>query len=64
MKNFIVYAIWTFISAALLKSGIDIISGTKVGYLPVIILTVFTHVTIVFPIMVSVNALFARYENR
>lgn len=64
MKNFIVYAIWTFVSSALLKSGIDIISGTDVGYLPVVTLTIFLHVTIVFPIMISVNALFARHENR
>lgn len=64
MRNFIVYAIWTFISSALLKSGIDIIAGTNLGYLSVIILTIFIHVTIVFPIMLSINAHFAKYENR
>lgn len=63
MKNFIVYAIWTFISAALLKSGIDIITGMSIGYLPVIILTIFVHFTILFPVVVSINSHFAKYEN-
>lgn len=64
MKNFIVYAIWTFISAALLKSGIDIISGLSIGYLPVIILTVFVQLTVVYPILIHINAHFSKYENR
>lgn len=64
MRNLIVYAIWTFVSAALLKSGIDIITGLSIGYLPVIILTVFTHVTIVYPVLIQINAHFSKYENR
>ncbi len=64
MKQLITYSLWTFISAALLKSGLDILLDTRIGYLPVVILTIFAHVTITFPIMVAINILAVKNENR
>jgi hypothetical protein len=64
MKNFVTYSIWVFISSALLKSGLDMILDTRLGYLPVITLTIFVHVTIVFPVIMALNAVFIKNENR
>ena len=64
MKQLITYSIWTFIAAALLKSGLDILLDERIGYLPVIIFTIFTHVSITFPIMVAINILAIKNENR
>lgn len=64
MRNLLTYLVWTFISSALLKSGIDVVFDKSIGYLPAITLTVFFHVTVVFPIIISTNALFLKNENR
>lgn len=64
MKQLLTYSIWVFISSALLKSGLDILLNDRIGYIPVIVLTIFTHVSITFPIMFALTAAVNKNENR
>jgi hypothetical protein len=53
IKIFLPYAIWTFISVFILKSGLDSLMERTTGILPAFFITMFVHITIVFPLITS-----------
>jgi|APGre2960657404_1045060.scaffolds.fasta_scaffold03079_5 hypothetical protein len=51
MKILITYLIWTFISSLFLKSGLQSLLDTSIGYFPIIMITMFLHLTVVLPLV-------------
>jgi hypothetical protein len=53
IKIFLPYAIWTFVSVFILKSGLDSLMERNTGFFPAFFITMFVHITIIFPLISS-----------
>jgi hypothetical protein len=53
IKIFMPYIIWTFISVFIIKSGLDSLMERNTGFFPAFFITMFVHITIIFPLITS-----------